>query len=136
MRSTMALYSFRNARYRSGGASVSRSASRYDWLANTCAMASLHGYGGLQGLDGVGVGWATGSDRISRSNAVGSQMVQGLSIGVVAPGLKPFAYSASPTGTQLQNRLRSPYTLSTRPTAGQYFTALRLATGKAPTSRL
>lgn len=39
------------------------------------------------------------------------------------------------TGTQLQNRFRSPYTLSTRPTPGQYLTFFRLAVGKAAISR-
>jgi len=38
-------------------------------------------------------------------------------------------YANSFTGTQLQNRLRSPYTLSTRPTGLQYFAPRRLATG-------
>jgi hypothetical protein len=39
------------------------------------------------------------------------------------------------TGTQLQNRLRSPWTLSTRPTGGQYFARRSVATGKAAVSR-
>jgi hypothetical protein len=34
-------------------------------------------------------------------------------------------------GTQLQNRLKSPYTLSTRPIGGQYLTALSVVSGKA-----
>ena len=38
-------------------------------------------------------------------------------------------YPSSLTGTQLQNRLRSPYTLSTRPTGAQYLAPRRLATG-------
>ncbi|MFM1904258.1 MAG: hypothetical protein RLZZ440_2158, partial [Planctomycetota bacterium] len=39
------------------------------------------------------------------------------------------------TGTQLQKRLRSPWTLSTRPTGGQYFRRRRSGTGKAAASR-
>ena len=45
-------------------------------------------------------------------------------------------YSAqADTGTQLQKRLRSPWTLSTRPTDGQYFTRLSEATGNTAISR-
>ena len=40
------------------------------------------------------------------------------------------------TGTQLQNRLRSPCTLSTRPTGGQYFRRSIPATGNAASSRV
>ena len=43
--------------------------------------------------------------------------------------------SYSLSGTQLQNRLRSPQTLSTRPTGAQYFWRRRLGSGKAATSR-
>lgn len=41
----------------------------------------------------------------------------------------PFAYFQLSTGTQLQKRLRSPWTLSTRPTGTQYFRRRREATG-------
>jgi hypothetical protein len=45
-------------------------------------------------------------------------------------------YSAqADTGTQLQNRLRSPWTLSTRPTGGQYFCRTSACTGNAACSR-
>ena len=47
-------------------------------------------------------------------------------------------YTSSDTGRQLQNRFRSPYTLSTRPTGGQYLMA-PVAAGRpvlaAPTAR-
>lgn len=38
-------------------------------------------------------------------------------------------YANSLTGTQLQNRFRSPYTLSTRPTGDQYLAWRKAATG-------
>jgi len=40
------------------------------------------------------------------------------------------------TGTQLQKRLRSPWTLSTRPTGGQYLRRSIPATGNAASSRV
>ena len=46
-----------------------------------------------------------------------------------AGGLHVRAYSAGPTGRQLQKRLRSPYTLSTRPTGDQYLLLRSAATG-------
>src|SRR4029453_4440923 len=45
----------------------------------------------------------------------------------------PTAYA--PIGMQLQNRLRSPYTLSTRATGGQYFAPRNEASGYAASSR-
>jgi hypothetical protein len=48
-----------------------------------------------------------------------------------------FRYSCqADTGTQLQNRLRSPWTLSTRPTGGQYFRRSIPGTGNAASSRV
>ena len=45
------------------------------------------------------------------------------------------ASSSSASGMQLQKRLRSPYTLSTRATGGQYFTAFCAAVGYAADRR-
>lgn len=51
--------------------------------------------------------------------------------------LRRQSYEAnSLTGTQLQNRFLSPYTLSTRPTGDQYLACRSAATGKAAVSRL
>ena len=43
--------------------------------------------------------------------------------------------TSSVTGMQLQNRLRSPYTLSTRATGGQYFDASCATLGQAASRR-
>ena len=56
--------------------------------------------------------------------------------GVVVRARVPASHSAqAETGTQLQNRLRSPWTLSTRPTDGQYLPRLSEATGNTAISR-
>jgi len=57
--------------------------------------------------------------------------------GCVFPGAEKAASGSAQadTGTQLQNRLRSPWTLSTRPTGGQYFRSRSAATGNAASSR-
>lgn len=64
-----------------------------------------------------------GSDCTNAYRAEGWQARQAR-VGRIARG-----YSAALTGMQLQNRLRSPYTLSTRPTLAQYLLLRRAATG-------
>lgn len=57
-------------------------------------------------------------------------------VGAALTRSQPAAQSAySLTGTQLQNRFRSPYTLSTRPIGVQYLLCFKDASGKTPTSR-
>ncbi len=51
----------------------------------------------------------------------------------IAPISRRYSYASS--GTQAQNRLRSPYTLSMRETGGQNLAALTQAAGKAACSR-
>ena len=54
-------------------------------------------------------------------------------VGTLVMPIPPHAYSL--TGTQMQNRFRSPYTLSMRPIGVQYLTCFSVASGNTPSSR-